>query len=751
MRGNSENTGSQRWSRVKTIHFEAERLDENVRADYLAEACLGDAEIRREVELLLEHGKAKSIVDGPAVCNIPSLLAEADPDHRVGQQFKDYRIIRWIASGGVSDVYLIERDSECQPRIAALKLLRRASATALSIERFKQEQRVLASLHHPFIAEFYDAGIADDGQHYLVLEYVEGVPITEYCFQQNAGRDDRLMLFCRVCDAVQHAHSQLLVHRDLKPSNILVSSDGTPKLLDFGGVKIIEPTPDLDILATLDPSTLPYTLPYASPEIIRGEAISTASDQFSLGLILFELITGTRPFSEVSDSPFDLARAICEDDPTPPQAALRQQHRVTAYSAVLNGEKDPETLPTKRLHAPPFESIPGDLATIIEMAIQKSADRRYASIEQFADDVRSFLDGMPVRAKRDSRGYRFSKFVKRHRKSVAGLVVFVGLLMAGVVGMSLGLRNAQLERDTAVRAHERTALVLNFLGNMLAPKNRYADGNDTTLEQVVGYANEQLESVDNESAEAAIRCVLGRIHRRFGDYEGARHQLTTARSILKRVHGIQHEDTIYCTCELVALFLDTNELEGAARLLEELRGHFESRSAANTSQMARILVLEGRFHRWQSDSDRARECYNQALTLLRDSSPDDEDQLGSVLFSLAVLERESKDLAKAERYLSEAIAVYERAKADDHTLGLCLNERALTRQMQGKIREAKEFYEKSIEAHKRALHPNHLEVTKKQLKLIGDGRQSPKCRSTMGRSLRKSGRIQKQSDAIEMR
>jgi serine/threonine protein kinase len=694
---------AQHWRRAKDIYYRASLLRKECQATFLLEACNGDRLLHQEVEALLQQHDEPSILDGPPLCSIPALIQESDPAHCIGREVEGYRIVRWIASGGMSDVYEVRREVDGSSSVAALKLLRRASASALAIERFQQERSVLGALQHPFIPRLLDAGEAQNGQHYLVLEYVDGLPIHEYSKVHCQSLEDRLQLFGRVCEAVCHAHSRLVVHRDLKPSNILVEEDGNPKLLDFGGVKILQKATDLGTLARLDSTEkLPYTLAYASPEMIRGDLLTTASDVFSLGLVLFELVTGTQAFAPQSSSPFDRARAICEDDPMPPKIALRRR-RQQAMTEIEPAESAP--------FDPPYPTIPNELAAVLERALQKTVERRYPSVEQFADDLQRFLVGLPLHARRDSFGYRASRFLRRHHRSVAAAALIVGLLIAGMVGTGLGLQRAREQRDHALQAQERTTAVLDFLQNTLAPRNRYAEGGETTLEQVVENASRRLAACEDEAAEAVIRRVLGRIYYRFGNYAAAQRQLSQARSIQLRVLDADHPETVESSCELIELYLDTNEIDAGRGLLADLHRILEEEKV-EAAQRARIWQLDGRFQQRNAAYDRARQSYDRSLALLRAKAPEREEQIGLLLFNLAVLARELEDHPAADRFLSEAIELFRRTGSDDHTLGLCLNERALSLHRQGLCSEAEEFYRESIEAHGRSLGPEHLEVAR---------------------------------------
>jgi|GEM_PF-337553 len=707
------------WFRVKEICLQALQLDSGARSAFLAEACGEDEHLRREVQELVEHGGSKSCLDGPPICSLSKLVAEEETGLPLGKQIGEYRIIRRIASGGMSDVYLASRGSTQNGESAAVKVLRHASASAQSIKRFQREQRIQASLRHPQIAQFKDSGIADNGQYYLIMEYVHGAPITTYCQEHGLSLNQRLALFCQVCEAVSYAHGMLIIHRDLKPTNILVSADCTPKLLDFGGVKILEPTEGIDVFETADHGQLPFTLAYASPELIRNEPVSTRSDVFSLGVILFELITGTHPFSAKVASPFELAKAICEENPMPIRAAMRAARRRPSEHVERNGDtaEAARSVDTPAGYRTRDAHIPSDLATIIEMALQTEPDRRYTSVERLSDDIQNYLSGMPVRARKDSVAYRTVKFVRRHKRAVVAITAVFLTLACGVIGTTWGLVSTQRERDNALRARAQNASVLHFLESVLEPNGRFARGPDTTLQEVMEYADAQLENCTDRESEAAIRHALGRIRMRFGDYDGALRHLAKAQSIRVDALGWQHPETIESTCELIDIMIAAGKNEEARELLDEVRALPATGSTKSAGDTATVWLLDGKLHGARKDHVSARRSFERALTLLRADPEADAAQMGGTLYQLARLHRELREYGKADDYLAEAIEINRQAGVDDQLLATYLNDRALMFQSQGRVSEAEALYRESIEVHIRSVGQDHIEVAKVRFNL----------------------------------
>lgn len=428
-----------RWAQIRRIFDGAlERRDQD-RAAFLRVMCSGDEELRREVEsLVASHEDAADFLDTPAAnLNAISLDVSSASVPRV-PRVGAYQLEKRIGRGGMGSVWLATRADQAYQKKVAVKMVKRGMDSAEILRRFRVERQVLARLDHPNIARLIDGGSTPEGSPYLVMEYVEGTPLDQYCEEKHTSISERLTLFRQVCAAVQYAHSNLVVHRDIKAGNILVTADGTPKLLDFGIAKLMDT--DLSPSMALDtrPELRPMTLEYASPEQIRGEPITTASDVYSLGVLLFRLLAGRLPFTEAeARSRMALQQAVCEKEPPKPS------------SVVLAGRDAAIPEPTQKIDVAQEESrekarkrlrhkLSGDLDVIILKALRKDPARRYVSAEQFSEDVRRYLEGKPVKARGDSLGYRATKFVRRNPAGVAAASLVLALLLASVAWLGLG-------------------------------------------------------------------------------------------------------------------------------------------------------------------------------------------------------------------------------------------------------------------------------------------------------------------------
>ena len=445
-------------SNVREIFDQAIDLPANERAAFLAQACRQNDGLLREVERLLSAHDAAGTFFDP----LSSVDAGSPPPPGAPASVGPYRVVRELGRGGVGAVYLAIRDDDQYRKRVAIKLLRPGLESDEIVRRFRNERQILASIDHPFIAKLLDGGSTPEGFPYLVIEYVEGQPIDQYCDARRLPIDERLELFCKVCTAVHFAHQNLVVHRDLKPGNILVTPDGVPKLLDFGIAKLLNPEMFSLTAGETRADARMMTPEYASPEQVRGEPITTASDVYSLGVLLYELVTGHLPYRLQGRQLHQLARAICDDAPVRPSTVVDLEEeitgirgdvqRITAETVSRTREGTPERLRRK---------LRGDIEHMLLMAMRKEPHLRYASAEQFSDDIRRHHEGLPVRARKGTWTYRSSRFVRRHR---VGLGI-VALSMASLVTISaVTIR----ERRRAEQESARAKAVIQFLTSTLS-------------------------------------------------------------------------------------------------------------------------------------------------------------------------------------------------------------------------------------------------------------------------------------------
>jgi eukaryotic-like serine/threonine-protein kinase len=407
-------------------------------------------------------------------------LEAGDPDSALGETFGPYRVVEVIGRGGMGTVYRAVREDDVYEKGVALKLVKRGMDTDFVLRRFRAERRILAQLDHPHIARLLDGGSTPDGRPYFVMEFVDGVPLDRYADEHALDVRTRLELFLAVCEAVQHAHQRLIVHRDLKPGNVLVTAEGRPKLLDFGIAKLLDPEATTDGTVSVAQMMTPE---YASPEQQAGGRITTATDVYALGVVLYELMTGRRP----SDTP--------ATDPGSPSVAGRDD--------------------------PPARILARELDNVVRMAMRPEPSRRYASVEQLAEDVRRYLDGRPVRAQKDTLTYRTGKFLRRHRLSIAATAAVGVTLLAGIVTTAWQARVARAER---ARAERRFADVRRLANSMLFELDeaiRDLPGATRARQLLIAQALEYVDSLAREAEDdAGLQRELALAYRKVGDVQG---------------------------------------------------------------------------------------------------------------------------------------------------------------------------------------------------------------------------------------
>jgi serine/threonine protein kinase/tetratricopeptide (TPR) repeat protein len=475
-----------RWRRIDEIFQQAADLAAPDRDAFLVRECGSDLELRHEVESLLGYdGTPPSHLDD-VIRTAAAKVADEHSSSVAGQRIGPYELIRPIGKGGMGSVYLAVRADDTFRKQVALKVVKRGMDTDFVLSRFRHERQILAALEHPNIARLLDGGATNDGLPFFVMEYVEGQPITTYCREQKAPLAERIQMFRHVCSAVTAAHQNLVVHRDIKPGNILVTKEGVPKLLDFGIAKMLHG----DISTTSITQTMTgmrmLTPDYASPEQIRGEAITTATDVYSLGVLLFELLTGRAPYAFPSGSILEVQRVICETEPPPPSSVGGELRR----------------------------QLQGDLDNIVLMAMRKEPARRYVSVNQLSEDLRRYEEGLPVVARKDTVLYRTSKFIRRHRVTVlAGALLFLSL-----VG---GIAATTYQARVAARRFGQVRMLANSFLFEFHDSIANVPGATKARELVVRKGLEYLDALAAEaSGDPILQEELAGAYQKVGDVQG---------------------------------------------------------------------------------------------------------------------------------------------------------------------------------------------------------------------------------------
>ena len=518
MEAKAGTTDSGRWQRLDEIFAAAFKAEPGGRQQLLEELCDGDEQLRKEVEEILaatHNAAAQGFLEADVFADGARLMAgnEIAPGTEIGS----YRIVREIGRGGMGAVYLAERDGFHQQ--VALKIIKRGMDTEAIVRRFVMERDVLASLNHPNIARLLDGGTTADGLPFIAMEYVEGEIITAYCDHKRLTIEERLLLFRKVCAAITYAHQNLVVHRDIKPSNILIGPNGEPKLLDFGIAKLLSPD---SFGATIDPTATGahlMTPEYASPEQIRGEKISTSSDIYSLGVLLYELLCGYRPFSFKNRLASEVLQIISERQPPAPSTAALTAEPV---DGEVKQTFSPFAVADKRSTKPARlqRRLLGDLDNIVLMALRKEPARRYQSVQQFAEDLRRHLEGLPVVARRATFSYRAAKFVERNRTATAFATL---ALLAVLAGLSIAIWQAVVARQQWERAERRSSEVRRLTATLLDELQKEVGalpGSHRAQEQLSRVSIEYLDGLAQETNDPTTWRQLSEAHVLLGKQYG---------------------------------------------------------------------------------------------------------------------------------------------------------------------------------------------------------------------------------------
>ena len=551
------------WHRVKDIFAEALDEPSDNRLNFLRQTCGGDEELFAEVLSLLEAGAETELIIEENKLNLASKI-NTNRKYYNFSKFGHYTTIREIGRGGMGAVFLAERNDGEFKQFAALKIINQGSVDAEIERHFRRERQILASLNHPNIARLLDGGVSETGELFFVMEYIEGEPLLEFADNHQLNVEERLRLFLKICHAVSYAHQNLVIHRDIKPANILVTNDGEPKLLDFGLAKLTEPNEissgianGLDQTKTLFRA---FTPAYASPEQIHGKAVTTASDVYSLGVVLYEMLTGEKPLYFENKSFEEILHLIDTLEPPRPSSVVASKSRSANFdskSTTANGtvqtEKDYGQQSQFKIQN--SKSLHGDLDNIILVALRKEMTRRYSSVEAFADDIERHLNGLPISARPNTIGYRASKFFQRNRIAVTASVF---VLLALISGLAIALWQAKIaraERDRAERRFGDVRQLSNALLNDIAPKIERLEGSTEARQALVEQSLIYLDSLAAESADdLVLQAELAAAYEKVGvlqgdsrkpslsDFRGAIASLEKAQDIRRRLLKINPQE-----------------------------------------------------------------------------------------------------------------------------------------------------------------------------------------------------------------
>jgi serine/threonine-protein kinase len=694
-----------RWRRALDLLDGALDLPAAERARFLELACGEDDELRAQVETLLAADTAASpLLDAPfdaAAALAGSIDADA-PETPTDSRIGAYRIVGELGRGGMGAVYLAERaDGQFEHRVA-LKLVRRGIESADVVRRFLHERQILARLEHPHIARLLDGGLTEAGLPYFVMEYVEGEPITSHCDGRRLPLTARLRLFADACDAVALAHRNLVVHRDLKPSNILVTPDGQVKLLDFGIAKLLDESASAADADRTRTGMFLLTPEYASPEQVRGAPVTTATDVYALGAVLYELLSGRRAHRLMQHSPAELARVVGEVTPPPPSEAVAHS-RPTSGVAAAAGPLVTHGADGKRLE----RMLRGDLDAIVMKALRKEPQHRYPSVDALLEDLERQRAGLPVAARRGTVAYRARKFFRRNRGAVAAAALVVVSLMAGLVA-------ATQQAAVAARESARALEVTEFLRGLFRVSDpAQARGREPTARELLdsGVVRVTRELGNEPELQAEMLTLLGSIYRELATLNRADTVLRHAVDLREKLYGPNDARVASSLNELGGLLLVTGDYAAADSVLrralairERALGARDTLVAVSLNNLAVARVNLG-------DDAEAERLYRRALAIDRRVHGPNHRQVATDLANLGSLLRRKAEYDAADSVISAALAIRRRRlPAGDPSTASAIEELAVLRNAQGRSEEAERLYRESLAVRRTAYGDEHPDV-----------------------------------------
>jgi eukaryotic-like serine/threonine-protein kinase len=696
----------ERWKQVREVLETALDVSSKERAALLDDVCVDDPALRREVEELLAAYEEDFLEHTP-LDGIKQQLGEKPSleGHFIGP----YKIIREIGQGGMGAVFLAMRADDQYKKRVAIKLVKRGMDTDYVLGRFRHERQILASLDHPNIARFLDGGATEDGLPYFVMEYIEGQPIDKYCDENRLTTVERLKLFQTVCSAVHYAHQNLIVHRDLKPGNIIVTAEGTPKLMDFGIAKLLNPNLYAQTLVPTALSQRLLTPDYASPEQVRGKGITTASDVYSLGVLLYELLTGHRPYQFKSYTSQEIERVICEEQPEKPSTAINRVETGATSDGKTEVMITPELVSRTREGQPDKlkKKLAGDLDNIVLMAMRKEPLRRYLSVEQFSEDIRRHLEGLPCIARKDTFAYRTGKFVRRNKIAVAVATAFVILtIVSAVLVINQSIRAAR-ERD---KARQVSAFLIELF--KVSDPNE-ARGNAITAREILDKGAERIERelADQPEVQATLMNTMGEVYNTLGLYDSAIHFYEKALKIRRNLFGNEHASVAESLNDLGVATLNKANYEAAEPMLREtlairrkLFGKEHIDVAETMVALASLLVNTGKY-------DEAESLYYEALPMERKLWGNEHEEVATTLNDLALLLYQRGKYEETELLFREANAIYRKVFGDESRyVAMTLSNLGALLRNQGKFADAITNYREAIALNRKILGENHRDL-----------------------------------------
>ena len=684
------------WEQISSIVDRALDLEPDEQLAFVQDVCGDDDALKANVIHFLDSIEPsdglwdKMVESGSVLVNeITSSDVDIDntPLFSPLKQAGPYRVIELIARGGMGNVYLAERSDGQFDRTVAIKILRHELSSKSHVDRFSAERNILSGLEHPNIARLYDGGITDDNRPYLVMEYVDGVPITTYCKKNSCTLNEKLELFKQVCKAVEYAHRNLIVHRDLKPDNILVKQDGTVKILDFGIAKILDEELTPDKLVQTKENLHMLSIQYAAPEQVTLEKITTATDVYALGLLLYEMITGRPPFDLKGKNLKEAEQTIRFEIPEKPSARISDSGL--------------------------SRKVKGDLDAIMLKALRKEPEYRHQTADQFLDDIDRFLTGRPVLAQKESMLYRTKKFILRRPVIPTSIIFILFAIWGYIFTLQQHADQLEVERNIALSEALRAEQISDFLINMFQEADPFSSSKDITVREMLDRGTDQvLEDglIEDPVVRAKFMETLGNVYRRLGALDKAEQLLMEAIQIRRSLYGSMHLEIASSLSRIGSLLTDQGNyvdavetLREALTIQQELLGDDHHDTVDTMNNLANALQSSNRMNESEL-------LYRKIISINRNHE-DRQEYLATNLTSLGNLLSEQQNYTEAEELLHEALEIRQRILGREHPrTAVTLNNLAQMLRRSGSAESAEPLLRESIEIRKITLGDDHPSV-----------------------------------------
>jgi len=669
----------ERWNKIEVLCYEAKDLEGEARRTYLLNSCGNDRDLYTEIISLLEQSETGSLPQPFVLIRSSSVFSGEKSLSE--QMIGPYRLIREIASGGMGQVYLAVRNDEQFRRYVALKVIRKELVNENILGRFYEERQILASLNHPYIARLFDGGTTAGEIPWFAMEFVDGVPVTEYLNRRKASAETKIRMFLKICSAVHYAHQNLVIHRDLKPENILINEKGDPKLLDFGIAKLM--SFDLTSHKTQFQNRI-MTPEYASPEQVRHDPITTSSDVYSLGVLLYKLLTGSLPYEFRKRSPVAIEKTVCNTIPQLP--------------STKTGSK----------------MLKGDLDSIIMKALKKDPSERYSSAEQLAGDLNRYLENRPVLAQTDSIGYQVRKFITRNKWSVAVSAVIAVLFITFTVVTLLQSKAIQARAVEAEQQRERAEQVSLFLTDLFELVNPdQAQDNALSAVELLQRGAERVETEfgDQPRQQAALYLVISDVFESLGSFDEALNIATKANRLLNEIHEDIHPDiarslnSIGWLYRQKAVYTEADSfLTAALAMRRDLYGSGHPDVARSLNDLAVLKQSMGDYTATDS-------LLQESIEIRKALSDEPNEALGVALSNYAALKYGLGDFEAAENLMKQALEVLLIAVGDrDMQTANVMSNLAAIMMVQNQYDSAIDYYRQALEVRLTILGPDHPDI-----------------------------------------